>query len=75
MSVGRSADVALLRKLSPLDGMKNDNLAALARKVSVNELAANRNLFKEGDTDRRVIQNGLVFAQRILSGRAIPRRR
>ena len=53
MSDGRSAHVALLRKLSPLDGMKNDNLAALARKVSINDLAANRNLFKEGDTERR----------------------
>jgi CRP-like cAMP-binding protein len=53
MSEGRSANVALLRKLAPLDGMKNDNLAALARKVTVNELAANRALFKEGDTERR----------------------
>ena len=47
MSEGQSASVALLRKLSPLDGMKNDNLAALARKVTVSELAANRNLFKD----------------------------
>ncbi len=53
MSDGRSADVALLRKLSPLDGMKNDNLAALARKVAIRELPANRMLFKEGDTERR----------------------
>ncbi len=53
MSEGRPANVALLRKLSPLEGMKNDNLAALARKVTVNELAANRNLFREGDTERR----------------------
>jgi len=53
MVEGRSAEVALLRKLSPLDGMKNDNLAALARKVTINELAANRNLFKEGDSERR----------------------
>jgi CRP-like cAMP-binding protein len=53
MSEGRSADVALLRKLSPLDGMKNDNLAALARKVAIREMPANRMLFKEGDTERR----------------------
>jgi CRP-like cAMP-binding protein len=53
MSEGRSADVALLRKLSPLDGMKNDNLAALARKVAIRELPATRMLFKEGDTERR----------------------
>jgi CRP-like cAMP-binding protein len=53
MTEGRPADVALLRKLSPLDGMKKDNLAALARKVSILELAANRTLFKEGDTGRQ----------------------
>ena len=53
MSEGRTANVALLRRLSPLDGMKNDNLAALARKVTVNELAAGRTLFKEGDADRK----------------------
>jgi len=62
MSEGRTADVALLRKLSPLDGMKNDNLAALARKVAISELAANRNLFKEGDTERRTfwVLSGMV---------------
>ena len=54
MSEGRPADVATLRKLSPLDGMKKDNLAALARKVSISELAANRTLFKEGDSARHV---------------------
>ena len=53
MSEGRTANVALLRRLSPLDGMKNDNLAALARKVTINELAAGRTLFKEGDADRK----------------------
>jgi CRP-like cAMP-binding protein len=50
MTEGRPADVAMLRMLSPLDGMKKDNLAALARKVSITELAATRTLFKEGDT-------------------------
>jgi CRP-like cAMP-binding protein len=53
MSEGRPANIALLRKLSPLDGMKNENLASLARKVSVGELPAGRTLFKEGDNDRR----------------------
>ena len=53
MTAGQPANVAMLRKLSPLDGMKKDNLAALARKVSVTELAANRTLFKEGDTGRQ----------------------
>jgi CRP-like cAMP-binding protein len=53
MTEGRPADVDMLRKLSPLDGMKKDNLAALARKVSITELPANRSLFKEGDTGRQ----------------------
>ena len=53
MTEGRPADVTMLRKLSPLDGMKKDNLAALARKVSITELPANRTLFKEGDTGRQ----------------------
>jgi CRP-like cAMP-binding protein len=55
MSEGRPADVALLRKFSPLDGMKNDNLTALSRKVAVSELSAGRTLFKEGDTGKRTI--------------------
>jgi CRP-like cAMP-binding protein len=53
MTEGRPAEVAMLRKLSPLDGMKKDNLAALARKVQITELPANRTLFKEGDTGRQ----------------------
>ena len=53
MTEGRPAEVAMLRKLSPLDGMKKDNLAALARKVTITELAANRTLFKEGDSGRQ----------------------
>ncbi len=53
MSEGRPVEVTQLRKLSPLGGMKNENIAALARKVRIGELAANRTLFKEGDSDRR----------------------
>ena len=55
MSEGRPADIALLRRFAPLNGMKNDNIHALARKVQVSELPANRLLFKEGDTARRSI--------------------
>src|SRR6204780_4629124 len=55
MSESPTSEVKLLRKFSPLDGMKNDNLNALARKVSVSTLPANRLLFKMGDTDRRTI--------------------
>jgi CRP-like cAMP-binding protein len=45
----------LLRGFTPLDGMKKENQAALARKVSVRELDSGRVLFKEGDTDKRTI--------------------
>jgi CRP-like cAMP-binding protein len=44
---------ALLRRFSPLDGLKRDNLAALARKVQVRELSPGQVLFKEGDTEKR----------------------
>jgi CRP-like cAMP-binding protein len=43
----------LLRQFSPLDGLKRDNLAALARKVQVRELSPGQVLFKEGDTEKR----------------------
>ena len=46
-----SAD--LLKGLSPLDGLKRDNLAALARKVQLRELSPGQVLFKEGDTEKR----------------------
>lgn len=45
----------LLRGFSPLDGLKRDNLAALARKVQVRELSPGQTLFKEGDTEKRTI--------------------
>jgi len=48
-------DIDLLKKFSPLDGLKRDNLAALARKVQVRELSPQQLVFKEGDTERRTI--------------------
>ena len=38
---------------SPLDGLKAENLHALARKTQIRELDAGRALFKEGDTEKR----------------------
>src|SRR5471030_317958 len=52
MSENKAVDVALLRKFSPLDGMKKENLLALARKVGISQLPASRTLFKEGDRDK-----------------------
>src|SRR5579864_728927 len=51
----REASVQLLKTLAPLDGLKRDNLAALAKKVSIRKLSAGRTLFKEGDTDKRTM--------------------
>jgi CRP-like cAMP-binding protein len=45
----------LLRGFSPLDGLKRDNLAALARKVQIREAAPGQVLFKEGETEKRTI--------------------
>ncbi|MGH8139521.1 MAG: cyclic nucleotide-binding domain-containing protein, partial [Steroidobacteraceae bacterium] len=51
----REASVQLLKTFAPLDGLKRDNLAALAKKVSVRTMPAGRVLFKEGDTDKRTV--------------------
>jgi len=52
---GKSLDVATLKKFSPLDGLKAENLRALAEKTVVQELPGGRFLFRKGDTDRRTI--------------------
>jgi CRP-like cAMP-binding protein/rhodanese-related sulfurtransferase len=45
--------LSFLRAFSPLDGLKNENLRALARKTAVREIGQGRLLFKEGDADKR----------------------
>jgi len=52
---GEQLDTALLRTFSPLDGLKQDNLTALARKVQIRELSPQQMLFKEGDTEKRTL--------------------
>jgi CRP-like cAMP-binding protein len=49
----KALDTTLLKSFSPLDGLKADNLHALAKKTAVRELQAGRLLFKPGDTDKR----------------------
>jgi CRP-like cAMP-binding protein len=49
----RPAEISILKTFSPLDGLKAENLHALARKTQVRELGAGRVLFKEGDSDKR----------------------
>src|SRR3982751_1259290 len=51
----REVSVELLRSLTPLEGMKRENLYALAKKVTVKQLTAGRTLFKEGEVDKRTI--------------------
>ena len=57
-----TVELSFLRAFSPLDGLKNENLRALARKTVVRELTQGRLLFKEGDTDKRTyyLASGLV---------------
>jgi hypothetical protein len=45
-------DPKILRVFSPLDGLKNENLRALARKTSVRELGRSH-AFQAGDTEKR----------------------
>ena len=48
-------DIELLKRFSPLDGLKRDNLVALSKKVRVRELSPSQILFKEGDTEKRTV--------------------
>jgi len=49
----RPLDLSVLKRFSPLDGLKAENLHALARKTQILELGSGRVLFKQGDTDKR----------------------
>jgi CRP-like cAMP-binding protein len=55
MAEEQAASIQLLRMFAPLDGMKRENLAALAKKVSVRSLSRGRVLFNQGDTDKRTV--------------------
>lgn len=52
---GERLDTQLLKSFSPLDGLKRDNLAALAGKVQIRELSPQQVLFKEGDAEKRTV--------------------
>lgn len=49
----KAVDLDQLMQFSPLDGLKAENLHALAKKTSMRELPAGRLLFREGDTDKK----------------------
>jgi CRP-like cAMP-binding protein len=53
MSESQTPELSILRTFSPLDGLKLENLRALARKTVVRDLPQGRLLFKEGDAEKR----------------------
>ncbi|MGE0189366.1 MAG: cyclic nucleotide-binding domain-containing protein [Steroidobacteraceae bacterium] len=48
-------DLATLRSFSPLDGLKTENLHALARKAVLREITLDKVLFSQGDNDKRTV--------------------
>ena len=50
---GSPSDLALLRRFSPFDGMKPENLAALAKRTSRLQAPKGRLLFTEGDEEKQ----------------------
>ncbi len=61
----------LLKRFSPLDGLKRDNLAALARKVQLRDLSPGQILFKEGDTDKRTFYVASGILELIDQGKVV----
>ena len=53
MAEERETSVQVLKAFAPLDGMKRENLAALAKKITVRALNSGRLMFDQGDTDKR----------------------
>ena len=45
--------IDILRRFSPLDSLKRENIAALAKKMQSHQLESGKLLFKEGDSERR----------------------
>lgn len=71
MSTDRPLEPSFLRAFSPLDGLKNENLRALARKTTVRELSQGRLLFKEGDTDKRTYYLASGLLELMSNGRVV----
>jgi CRP-like cAMP-binding protein/rhodanese-related sulfurtransferase len=71
MSEPVSLELSTLRAFSPLDGLKNENLRALARKTTVRELAQGRLLFKEGDADKRTYYLASGVVELLSEGRIV----
>ncbi len=52
---GKNVTTSILKSLTPLDGLKAENLQALVKKTTIQELSSGRFLFKEGDQEKRTI--------------------
>lgn len=46
---------AILRQLSPLDGLQKENLDSLVKKTAIHSIEAGRVLFREGDQKKRTV--------------------
>jgi CRP-like cAMP-binding protein/rhodanese-related sulfurtransferase len=66
-----TVELSILRAFSPLDGLKNENLRALARKTVLRELPQGRVLFKEGDTEKRTYYLASGVVELLSNGRVI----
>ena len=66
-----TVELDVLRAFSPLDGLKNENLRALARKTVIRELTQGRFLFKAGDTDKRSYYLASGVVELMLDGRIV----
>jgi CRP-like cAMP-binding protein len=64
-------NISLLKGFSPLDGLKRDNLAALARKVQLRELSPGQVLFKEGDTEKRTFYVATGILELVDQGKVV----
>ena len=53
--MAKELDIAQLRVLSPLDGLKMDNLHALLKNIEMRHVELGETLFKEGDTEERTV--------------------
>jgi len=64
-------NMELLKRFSPLNGLKRDNLLALARKVQLRELSPGQILFKEGDTEKRTFYVASGILELIDQGKVV----
>jgi CRP-like cAMP-binding protein len=50
---GTPLSIESLRRFTPLDSLKRENIAALAKKIQSHQLDSGKTLFRQGDADRR----------------------